>query len=302
MTDTLAPAAPAGWYPDPTDSTGLRWWDGSAWTVHTTEPAPVTMPEPLHDAGGWQGGAGDTMIELGDPTTRWAWLVVFSPLIWAVVAGASQAALFTLMPPAAGQPVSVLGVFTLIVGLVPGWVLAALDRRELLRRNYDAPPSILWMLLIPPFAYLIRRRRAVRLEGATTRGLDIATLVLGILAAFQLLASLATLVIGLVFLAAATGSQTYPAQAIPPGTQLESTLQVGQVDPASPALESDVGDTIADYTSMNDTVDCTGAGGAMTAGAPFACMMTHLDAEVTWPVYAQLLADGTVVTGSLPRT
>ena len=27
-------AAPAGWYPDPGDGSGRRWWDGSAWTEH----------------------------------------------------------------------------------------------------------------------------------------------------------------------------------------------------------------------------------------------------------------------------
>ena len=30
-------AAPAGWYPDRRDDARLRWWDGEAWTDHTTE-------------------------------------------------------------------------------------------------------------------------------------------------------------------------------------------------------------------------------------------------------------------------
>ncbi|CAN5547117.1 hypothetical protein BH09ACT4_BH09ACT4_13260 [soil metagenome] len=31
---------PAGWYPDPVDSSRSRWWSGAAWTEHVEEPAP----------------------------------------------------------------------------------------------------------------------------------------------------------------------------------------------------------------------------------------------------------------------
>jgi hypothetical protein len=33
----------AGWYQDPNDAQGLRWWDGAAWTAHT---APAAAPSP----------------------------------------------------------------------------------------------------------------------------------------------------------------------------------------------------------------------------------------------------------------
>jgi hypothetical protein len=42
VASTETPAAPAGppagWYPDPTGSAGLRWWDGSRWT-ESVQPA-----------------------------------------------------------------------------------------------------------------------------------------------------------------------------------------------------------------------------------------------------------------------
>jgi hypothetical protein len=52
MSDEPQTPQPAeGWYPDPNDSSRLRWWDGSAWTDHThggDEPQaaqPAAVPE-----------------------------------------------------------------------------------------------------------------------------------------------------------------------------------------------------------------------------------------------------------------
>lgn len=44
-TDPAAANPDAGWHPDPWDPSGLRWWDGAAWTGHTS-PSPAPEPEP----------------------------------------------------------------------------------------------------------------------------------------------------------------------------------------------------------------------------------------------------------------
>lgn len=41
---------PAGWYPDPSEPSVVRWWDGTQWTHHV-QPAP--QPEPVSSAPSW---------------------------------------------------------------------------------------------------------------------------------------------------------------------------------------------------------------------------------------------------------
>lgn len=37
---------PTGWFPDPWNSAGVRFWDGRAWTGHAATPAPAPLPHP----------------------------------------------------------------------------------------------------------------------------------------------------------------------------------------------------------------------------------------------------------------
>lgn len=41
-------STPAGWYPDPSDPSRTRWWDGTQWTDHTPPAAPTAPAAPAY--------------------------------------------------------------------------------------------------------------------------------------------------------------------------------------------------------------------------------------------------------------
>lgn len=61
MTDQATRVVPAGWYEDPASSAHVRWWNGLAWTEHTTlKPTPTPRPQPMTASYGDYGdGFGD---------------------------------------------------------------------------------------------------------------------------------------------------------------------------------------------------------------------------------------------------
>ncbi len=68
MSTPTNPQVPAGWYPDPAGSARSRWWDGTQWTDHFSEPYTpaaqnLTAPE----------GAKAYNV--------WIWLVVLLPYV-----------------------------------------------------------------------------------------------------------------------------------------------------------------------------------------------------------------------------
>ena len=65
---------PAGWYPDHTGEPRMRWWDGSAWSDHVTEPsiaAPAASAAPLRNT-----------VPATTPTGNvFIWILVLLPVI-----------------------------------------------------------------------------------------------------------------------------------------------------------------------------------------------------------------------------
>jgi hypothetical protein len=60
-------STPAGWFPDPSGGPAQRWWDGTQWTDHTSNPyAPATV---------LTAPAGTRVYNV------WIWLVIFLPYV-----------------------------------------------------------------------------------------------------------------------------------------------------------------------------------------------------------------------------
>jgi hypothetical protein len=158
----------AGWYPDPVRESAYRWWDGSTWTVQTHEevaaepafePAPVLMPLNLF--------APAPVLEIAPPAprpdarrakTRWIPLLSAYPVVYPIAvlmitglayAGGAASSIPTLV---------VVAAVVAVLALIPAFVFAANDRRDLAERGFPAP-GLGWLALFPPIGYLIARRR-----------------------------------------------------------------------------------------------------------------------------------------------
>src|SRR3954447_5939326 len=86
---------PPGWYPNPTDASQLRWWDGNTWTDHTV-PHPRWQP-------GWD----------APPVRRrriWPW-IVFPLLGVFLVAGVSAAIFVPRVIGAFKHPIDAANVY-----------------------------------------------------------------------------------------------------------------------------------------------------------------------------------------------
>ncbi|CDK00019.1 PPE-repeat proteins (fragment) [Microbacterium sp. C448] len=191
MSDTTPTNVPAGWYPDPTDASWQRWWDGSRWTEHAVPAASAAV---VHNAGTAQApayaqapAAPSAPLRTDIQTnTVWIWLVVLLPLVtlpmiflidWRGYLESSIDMSMTdtanLMLPSVGVTLaslvlSVVGYVVVGLGILFAW----LDWRELKRRGIQKPFHWAWAflaLVITNGVYVIGR--GVILRRQTGKGL-----------------------------------------------------------------------------------------------------------------------------------
>lgn len=195
MSDATPAHIPAGWYPDPTDASWQRWWDGSRWTEHaapaaaTAQPGQTTAHPAQNDAQtGYPAAPSVPKTPLRtdiQTNTVWIWLVVLLPLVtlptiflidWRSYIESSMdmsgSSTNPLMPSTGPLLFSLAlsGVTYLIAGV--GILFAWLDWRELKRRGIHKPFHWAWAflaLVITNGVYVIGR--GVILRRQTGKGL-----------------------------------------------------------------------------------------------------------------------------------
>ncbi|MEZ5190853.1 MAG: DUF2510 domain-containing protein [Schumannella sp.] len=181
MSVTVLTDPAPGWYLDPAGIAAYRWWNGATWTegthagetVETAEPVvlepvrpvavapepvapePVALqPAPVHPVHPVRRG-------VSPAKTRWSSLLTAYPVVYPIVVGMITALAYAGGAAGSTTTLVVIAGTVAVAGLIPAWGFAANDRRELLERGYRPAPALVWMLLLPPIAYLIARRRIV---------------------------------------------------------------------------------------------------------------------------------------------
>ena len=164
MTNDLAWAAPADWYPDPAGASSQRWWDGARWTEHVAAPSAV-RPYGEHLT---------QRVAEGTPVyTVWIWLVITAPLLPLLllfgfdmsgymlrsVIDPTAVILMYLDPWYLGTVVTSWAVYGLAV-----W-FAYMDSAELARRGFGRRFHWAWSFL-STLIYVIGRSVVVRRQAS----------------------------------------------------------------------------------------------------------------------------------------
>jgi hypothetical protein len=101
--------------------------------------------------------------DLGSPQTAGVWLLASLPLL-SIALQIGVGFGLGVLQAVTGVVVPIPNLVFIVILLACAWIFAAADAATLRRRGYQ-PPSIGWMWLLPPLAYLIARGKAVRREG-----------------------------------------------------------------------------------------------------------------------------------------
>ncbi len=159
QTVTLTPATP------PSDQ--IYWHSAEAEVVHIPGRSATSQ-----HSGSRPGGLVRPMRtwgEVGSPQTAGIWLLASLPLL-SIAATVVLSVVFGVFgvlgatQGATGVLLNMANVVFSVILILSNWVFAGLDIKALRQRGYE-PPSIAWMLLLPPLAYFIRRGKVVRREG-----------------------------------------------------------------------------------------------------------------------------------------
>ncbi len=174
---TAPQSVPAGWYPDPADPAGKRWWDGARWTndVQAAPSAPqapaaspvttfgarptLTRGAIVPDAFEARHDYARATQETGIAHTRSGWWLSGQPL-WSVVPQVVIVALIQSLIPQQWLPIvlAVLAFNLVVLGILVA--LAHADRAALLAGGNETAAAPWWVLLTP-FVYLILRAREI---------------------------------------------------------------------------------------------------------------------------------------------
>lgn len=174
-----APAtAPAGWYQVSPDSATQRYWDGTAWTEHISNPAAPTSPASVAVAPATARPAAEKAPDGTNPNTIWFWLTSVSLVIAIASDIASLGYINALasigvnsdyiseLAKANSSPAYWISV---LLGLLAGAafiLFPILDWLALRKRGVPSPFSWAWSLfslvLSSPIVYVIGRSVVVK--------------------------------------------------------------------------------------------------------------------------------------------
>lgn len=162
----------AGWYPDPANPAGLRYWDGNLWTSHAVirdTPAPASAPDPAPAAAPYVRPEPRTSPGV-DTNTVWIWLIVTLPILVTLVAlllpWRSLFDYSAYLDPSMMNDPSMMVTAQFDMFFSPIWWIysllsygvygisvffAYLDRKALLARGIDRPFHWAWAFLNPVY-------------------------------------------------------------------------------------------------------------------------------------------------------